>query len=509
MITFCTHRSGKLNGIFLLFIFSASVAVRAQGKYNGKNIGEFDQYVEKVRKEWNVPGLSITVVRDNQVIFKKGYGVKELGKSEPVDTQTLFACASTTKAMTVALLGMLVDEGKIDWDDKVYKYLPELQFPDPFVSREMTIRDLLIHNSGIGGTDYLTGIMSISANEMFKRIALVRPSYSFRAGFEYQNIMYSAAGRIIERLTGKLWSEVMQERLFKPLGMTLTVPKRKFATTTNITKPHYNVNDTIRVIDYGGDSEIGSAGAVWSNADDMSKWVISMIDSSKYRGGRLLSPATWSEIFKPQNFFPLDEYPTMQLLKPNWMTYGLGWYQHDYKGHKVNFHTGSLSGLTAITGHIPDQKLGVFIFGNYDHAEVRHVLMYKTFDWFALGETRDWNKEFKELYDGIASNGKKRRAEFEANRIVGTSPSSALTAYAGRYQSTLYGEAVVTVEGENLRFEVNKVVKVALPHWHYDTFYGRSKRGTGSSVTATFQLTANGKVNILIFNGMEFKRAGS
>jgi CubicO group peptidase (beta-lactamase class C family) len=447
------------------------------------------------------------VVKDNQVVFKKGYGVRELGQPETVDTQTLFACASTTKAMTVALMGMLVDEGKLSWNDPVYKYLPELQFSDPYLTREIRVRDLLTHNTGIGSTDFFTGAMTIPVSEMFRRMVYVKPSYSLRSGFIYQNIMYSAAGRIIEKLTGKRWSEVIQERIFDPLGMTQTAPKRGLSKSTNMTKPHFNVNDTIRVIDYGADSEIGSAGAVWSSVDDMSKWIICMLDSSKYSGGRLVKPATWAEIFKPQTRFPEDEYPTMQVLKPNWMTYGLGWYQHDYKGHKVNFHTGSLAGLTAITAQLPDEKLGVYVFGNYDHAEVRHVLMYKTLDFFALGGNRDWNAEFKTVYTAIRQQGKKTAQEFQKNRVANTSPSLPLRAYTGKYTSPLYGKAEVTLEGNRLFFNINdNTMNATLAHWHYDSFYGPFKKAWNGNALARFSLSNSGKVDTLVFGGMDFKK---
>lgn len=478
----------------------------AQKKITSEQIKLFDAYVDKVRKEWDVPGLSITVVKNNQVIFKKGYGVRELGKSAPVDTKTLFACASTTKAMTVALMGMLVDEGKLKWDDPASKYLPELQLYDPYVTRALTVRDLLIHDTGTGGTDYFTSVMNIPVNEMLRRLVLVKPSYPFRAGFAYQNIMYSAAGRIIERLTGKLWSQVIQERIFDKLGMVDTAPKRSFIKTDNVTRPHYKIDGKIQVIDYGTDSEIGSAGAVWSSADDISKWVMCMLDSSKYEGGRLLKPETWQEIFKPQTFFPLDEYPTMSILKPNWRTYGLGWYQHDYKGKKVNFHTGSLSGLTAITAQLPDEKLGVFIYGNYDHAEVRHVLMYKTLDWFALGEDRDWNEEFKKLYQSLATKRAERISTFEAKRILGTKTSLPINAYAGKYTSPLFGELTVSVDGENLLLNANDVFRATLSHFHYDTFYGRFEKAWYGKTTAVFSLGALGGVDHVVFDGMEFKR---
>ncbi|MBD2751810.1 serine hydrolase [Spirosoma validum] len=479
----------------------------AQKPISPKQIQEFDAYVEAARKQWDVPGMAITVVKDNKILFKKGYGVRELGKPDPVNTQTLFACASTTKAMTVTLMGMLVDEGKLSWNDPVSKYLPELQLSDPYVTRELKIRDLLIHDTGIGGTDFMTGAMTIPANEMFKRMVLVKPSYPFRAGFEYQNTFYSAAGRIIERIVGKTWAEYLKERIFTPLGMLRTAPKRGYIKDDNLTKPHYSINDTIRVIDYGADSEIGSAGAVWSSADDISKWVICMLDSSKYNGGRLLKPETWAEIFKPQTFFPEDEYPTMRILKPNWRTYGLGWYQHDYKGHKVNFHTGSLSGLTAIIGQLPDEKLGVYVFGNYDHAEVRHALMYKTFDWFALGGNRDWSTEFKTLYSGLKEEGKKARQNFIAKRVLNTSHTLPLNQYVGKYTSPLYGQAEVSLVGNQLLFNVNdNTLNATLSHWQYDTFYGPYKKAWYGKALAQFNVGVSGKVDTLVFDGMQFKK---
>ncbi|QJW90316.1 serine hydrolase [Spirosoma taeanense] len=495
-----------MKSYFLLFIALVFHNALAQKTSISKQVQAFDQYVETVRKQWDIPGLSITVVKDGQVIFAKGYGVRELAKPDLVDTQTLFACASTTKAMTVALMGMLVDEGKLSWNDPVYKYLPELQFQDSYVTQQVTIRDLLIHDTGVGGTDFFTGAMNIPVNEMFRRMVLVKPSYSMRSGFIYQNTLYSAAGRIIERLMGKTWAEAIRERIFQPLGMTRTVPKRGYIKDDNLTRPHFRINDTIRVIDFGPDSEVGSAGAVWSSADDISKWLICMLDSSKYAGGRLLKPATWTEIFRPQTMVPDDEYATMQILKPNWFTYGLGWYQHDYRGHKVNFHTGSLAGLTAITAQLPEAKLGVFAFGNLDHAEGRHALLYKTLDWFALGGTRDWNTEFKTLYDNLNAQERKAEVAVNAKRVANTKPSLPLDAYAGRYTSPLYGEAEVLVTGDRLSFNINNVLKATLPHWHYDTFRGTYDKAWNGKATAHFTLNVSGRVETLMIGGLMFRR---
>ncbi|HZY81972.1 MAG TPA: serine hydrolase [Cyclobacteriaceae bacterium] len=489
----------------LLFLIATTSFAQPPGK---TSTVAFDQYVDNARKQWNVPGMSIVVVKNGTVVFKKGYGVTEIGKSPAVDTKTLFACASTTKAMTATVLGMLVDEGKINWDDRVTKYLPGFQLKEVWVTRELRVRDLLLHNTGLPSTNFLTGIMNVPPDEMFRRMALVDPIYSFRAGFEYQNTFYTIAGKVIEVVTGKRWHEVMTERLFTPLGMTSTVPKRSLTTSTNITKPHFPINDSIKVLSYGRDSDIGAAGGVWSNVDDMAIWMNCMLDSGKYSGGRLVSSKTWTEMFKPQNFFPENEYPALSLVKPNWRTYGFGWYQIDYKGRKLNFHTGSLEGLTAIVGLLPEEKTGVFIFGNYDHAEVRHALMYKALDWFALNGTRDWNVDVKKLFDGIKADDKKNEEAFMKSQVKGTRPSLALKEYSGIYQSALYGTALVTVKGDKLQIDLNNhVVEITCSHWNYDTFIGGLGQYQQYKVLASFVLDSSGKPGTLILGGdYEFRR---
>jgi len=382
--------------------------------------------------------MAVAVVKDGKVIFKKGYGIRELGKVDKVDTETLFACASTTKAMTATCIGMLVDEGKLKWDDLVITHLPEYQLFDPAVTRELRIRDLLTHNSGVGNTDFLWGAMDIPTKEMLNRMRLVKPSYSLRSSFIYQNLFYVAAGQVIEKVSGKPWEVFIQERIFTPLGMSRTAPKRKYIKDNNQVKPHYEVEKKIKAIEYTKDDEIGPAGSVWSSIDDMSKWMACMLDSGKYAGGRLVKAASWAEMFKPTVIVPADQfYPTMQLIKPNWTTYGLGWFQHDYKGKKINFHTGSLDGLVAIHAQLPDQKLGIYVFGNFDHAEVRHALVYKAFDVFALGGATDWSKDFLTLYTGIRAKSEKEQKDFEAKRVLNTTPSLPLADYAGKYSDPL------------------------------------------------------------------------
>lgn len=494
--------------LLLCFIAVSSFAQKAPLTGYAKQIKAFDAYVEQARQAWQVPGLAVAVVKDNQVVFTKGYGVKQLGNPDPVDTETLFTCASTTKAMTAVCMGILVDEGKVKWDDPVMQYLPDFQLYDPYATRELRIRDLFIHNSGVGNSDVLWAGMNISSEEVLYKMRFVKPSYSLRSSFIYQNIFYLAAGQVIEKLSGQPWEKFVRQRIFEPLKMTRTRPTRGAAADDpNQTSPHYLVNGNIQVIENTSADQIGPAGSVWSSIGDISKWVLCMLDSSKYEGGRLLQPATFQEMFKPQTLVPANQfYPTQQLTKPNWTTYGLGWFQHDYKGKKVNFHTGSLAGAIAIHGQMPEEKIGIYVFGNFDHAEVRHALMYKAFDLFALGGNRDWSAEFLKLYNGLQVKGEKAQKDFEAKRIINTRSSLPLEAYIGKYTDPLYGEVQVSALANQLVFNVNDFVKATLEHWHYDTFYGPYEKAWYGNATVRFTLSAAGKVEKLEFDGMEFGR---
>lgn len=472
-----------------------------------KKIREFEAYVIKSQKEWEVPGMAVAVVKDGKVLSAKGYGVRELGTNNVVNSQTLFACASTTKAMTATCMGILVDEGKVSWDDPVIKHLSEFQLYDPYVTREIKIRDLFIHDTGVGNADFLWTIMKISSDDVLYKMRDVKPSYSLRAGFIYQNIFYLAAGKVIEKVSGKPWDQFMKEQIFVPLGMNRTVPFLKDITDDNQTKPHFKIDQKITVIENSSADEIGPAGSVWSSVEDISKWVNCMLDSSKFAGGRLLSAKTWTEMFKPQVLVPANQfYPTAQLTKPNWTTYGLGWFQHDYKGRKVNFHTGSLAGAVAIHSQLPEEKLGIYVFGNYDHAELRHALMYKAFDLFALGGSRDWSAEFLKLYKNIQTEGEKKEKDFEAQLVVDTNPSLPLEKYAGKYTHPLYGEIIISVKADGLTAVVNNVIRAELAHWHYDTFRGAIEKKWYGKVNLTFELNANGKISAVNFGSFEFNR---
>src|SRR5258706_2394393 len=410
--------------------------------------------------------------------------------------------------MTAVCLGMLVDEGRVKWSDPVVNYLPDFQLYDRYVTREVKIRDLLLHNSGLGDADFLWTSMNIPSDEIIRKMSLVRPSYSIRSSFIYQNLFYLVAGKVIEKVSGQPWELFIQNRIFVPLLMTRTVPTRKDANDPNRARPCMKVNGTLMMIEHSNADAIGPAGSVWSCIDDMSKWAMCMLDSSKYPGGKVLKTATWKEMFRPQTIVPASEfYPTMQLIKPNWTTYGLGWFQHDYKGKKLNLHTGSLSGAIAIHAQMPEANIAMVVFGNYDHSEVRHALVYKTFDLFALGGNRDWSTEFLKLYKRIQDSNEQKQKEFEAHRIPNTTPSLLLQDYAGKYIDPLFGDIEVTISEKNLIANLNHLAKATLAHWNFDTFYGQYEKTWNGKVKAVFSINALGEVDKVNFDGRDFMKA--
>lgn len=476
------------------------------------NVETFDKYAEAARAAWNVPGMSLVIVQNGKVILSKGYGIRELGKNARVDTQTLFGCMSTTKAMTAVAMGMLVDEGKVSWDDKVTKYLPNFHLDDRYVTGDIRIRDLLTHNTGVGNADFLWAwTPELTSAEVVRRMQYAKQEYPLRGGFIYQNIMYLVAGQVIEKASGMPWERFVTERIFIPLGMKSTFANYTLSMKyANRSTAHFEIKGKIQPIPEDIADPIGPAGSVWSTSDDIGKWVNFMLGSTTVNGKQLLKPSTYQELLRPQVVIPPNGgfYPTTALTKPHWTTYGLGWFQHDYRGEMVNFHTGSLDGRTAIIGLIPDKKFGIYIFGNVDHAEVRHALMYKAFDLFAFGDdSRDWSIEAKSLYDGLKATGKKQADELKAKRNPNAKPSLPLSAYAGKYSDPFFGSMNVVLTDGKLRLVVTKELSAALSPWHFDAFEAAWSKAWWGESLISFQLNAiTGEVESMNIEGAVLAR---
>ena len=459
----------------------------------------FDRYIRKAMDLWRTPGISIVVVKDDEVVFRKGFGVVEAGKPAPFTTGTVGVCASTTKAMTAVCMGMLVDEGKLQWSDRLKDVFPEFSLYDPYVSSELTVRDLFTHNAGLGNTDGLWEY-GFPREEIVRRLHFIPPAYSFRSSFIYQNCMYIVAGELIKKISGQSWEDFITHRLFEPLGMRHTYASYTLsAGEPSHEIPHYIIGNDIRPIPILENTSVGPAGGVWSCADDMDKWMRFMLDSARVNDRRLLRTVTWSELFKPQTMVPDNEfYPTAKLTHPSWTTYGLGWFQQDYRGKMVQFHTGSLDGVVAIVGLIPSEHFGIYIFGNLDHSEIRHALMYKAMDlWGWSDNSRDWSAECYALYKKLRDDRRKKDQEKEAERVKGTRPSLPLQAYTGLYTNEAYGDARVVLVGDTLRMELPNDVRLDLQHWNFDTFIGHYNYFWWDKDWVVFSLNEEGKITQL------------
>jgi CubicO group peptidase (beta-lactamase class C family) len=433
-----------------------------------------DAYIARAVQDWRIPGLAIAIVKDDSVVFIKGYGVRELGKPGAVDAGTRFAIGSTTKAMTAVALGMLVDEKKVRWDEPVITYLPGFRVGDPYVTRELTVRDLLTHRGGLGNADQLWASADYPAEEITRRVATLTPAYSLRSRFIYQNVMYAVAGDVIAAASGMPWAQFLRTRIFEPLGMRATeATLAALDGQSNIATPHAEIADTIRPITNRPVDAVGPAGSVWSSVGDMAKWARFILDSGRVNGKRLLSEGTFRELLSPQVVAPREMYSTMPLVRPHFFTYGLGWFLHDYQGQAVAMHTGSIDGMSALIGLIPDRRLGVYVLANLDHAELRHALMYRVFDMYSGNAPRDWSTELLALYSGLERQADSARRDQLQRRVVDTRPSLPLDRYAGTYTNQTYGNAVVSVRNDALHFAFGRGRIGTLTHWHYDTFQAK------------------------------------
>lgn len=472
---------------------------------------ELDAYVAKAVGDWNVAGFAVSVVKDGQVVFSKAYGVKDVRTSEPVDTSTLFAIASTTKAFTAAALGMMVDEGKLRWDDKVIDHLPDFRMYDPYVTRELTVRDLLSHRAGMPNTDYLWTGGDNSREEIVRRVRFIEPGYSFRAGYVYQNVMFLVAGELLEAVSGMSWDEFVRTRIFTPLGMSRSVTTLAEAQAKpNVATPHWPRNDSLFAITNSLADGIGPAGSIWSSAADMAKWVRFLLDTGRVNGRPLLRPNTWAELFRPNTLlgsWGANSAPQLRLAQPHFRSYAMGWFQQDYQGLQVDFHTGSLNGMIAMNGLIREKGLGVYMLANTDHAELRHALMFKVFDLYLGLPTRDWSGEMLAMTKADDARADSARVRSEAARAADAPPALPLDAYAGTYVDSAYGAAIVTLEGGALRLRVSSHQAATMEPWQYETFRARWDDWWRGRSTVTFVIGPNGQADRLELGGVTLRRA--
>lgn len=461
-----------------------------------------DAYIEDAVRDWSLPGLAIAVVRDDSIIYARGFGVRELGGNGAVDEHTLFAIASTTKAMTAAGLGMLVDEGRLDWDDDVARHLPSFQLADPWVTRELTVRDLLTHRSGLSRSDNLWIAGPFDRAEVLRRARYLPLTDGFRETYGYQNIMYIAAGELLAAVAGMSWDDFIEQRLFRPLGMTRSTTRSAVVDTRdNVASSHIRVDGEVTVVGRRNYDNIGGAGAGFSSVHDMAQWLRMQLNGGTYEGTRLLSGDVLREMHSPQTVMRADSVARRMFPTTNFRAYGLGWNLSDYHGHKLVHHTGTLNWTRTQVGMVPEQGIGVVVITNLTNSTLQQALMYRVFDALLGIEPTDWSALYLEVAQRAGSTGADDR------RVPGTTPSLAVEDYAGRYTSDVYGDMLIEVEDGSLVLRYAPVYIADLEHWHHDTFRATWRRHGSGSAFITFTLDHDGHVTSANLAGFdEFRR---
>ena len=460
----------KLN--FLLLLFVLPVFVYAQTL--DQKLAEIDAYAQKVQKDWNVPGMAIAVVKDGKTVFAKGYGVQKLGTNDKVDENTLFAIASNSKAFTTASLAILIDEGKIGgWDDKVSKYLPEFRLYNPYVTEDLTIRDLVSHRVGLDtfSGDLLWYETTYSSDEVLKRLQYLKPVRGFRTGFGYQNLMFIAAGRIVEKVSGKTWGEFVTERILRPIGMNRTVTSIKDI-KDNAAFPHNESGGNgLRVLHRGNVDGAAAAAGLNASVADLSKWMRLQLGSGEFEGKRIFSEKNAWEMWQPAVILPISKASSDYLPTRHFNTYGLGWNVWDYQGKKIVSHGGGLDGMLSKTVLIPEENAGFVVLTNSE-AGAYNVMQYKILDVLTGAPERDWNAEMLASKEKSDERDAEVLKKLEASRVPNTKTSLDLKDYAGTYSGKLYGDATVSEENGKLVLRLKPAPNFVadLEHWHYDTF---------------------------------------
>jgi CubicO group peptidase (beta-lactamase class C family) len=496
--------------LFVVLALSAPALAEAPAAEPLKGL---DEFVARAMKEFEVPGLAVAVVKDGKVVLAKGYGVRALGESAAVDEKTLFAIGSCSKAFTAAALGLLVDEGKVKWDDPVAKHLRGFELYDPYASRELTLRDILSHRCGLDRHDFVWYGSGLGREEILKRIRFAKPASSFRSKYGYQNIMFLAAGQVVPAVTGKSWDDFVTEKLFKPLGMKASntsvaaLPKGG-----DVATPHERVEEKVQTVPWRNIDNVGPAGSINSNVEDMARWVRFQLGDGTFEKTRLLSSGTLGEMHKSQTVVPL-EGPTAKLYPhSHFATYGLGWSLHDYRGRKVVEHGGNIDGMSAWVGLLPEEKLGLVVLTNRGGTFLPAAVQYFVFDAYLHAAPEDWVKQIAAVEKGVRKVQKEAQAKDEKGRVEGTKPSLPLAKYAGVYKDDLYGEVTVKLEGDKLSAAWGPL-SGPLEHWQYDTFRGKPAAKRLPKPFASFHVGKDGKVEevkLSLGTGVEWtaKRTG-
>jgi CubicO group peptidase (beta-lactamase class C family) len=466
-----------------------------------------DQVVERARKEFDVPGIAVAIVKDGSVVLAKGFGVRKHGEAAPVTAQSLFRIASNTKAFTTVALAMLVDERKIRWDDPVTQHMPGFQLYDPYVTREMTIRDLLTHRSGLGlgaGDLMFFPPGDLGRDEIIKRLRFIKPATSFRSAYAYDNLLYIVAGQLIPAVTGKTWDDFVRDRIFTPLGMTNTFTDvAALKKGQDVANPHNALSGKLEALPQEDMDTSAPAGAIITCVADLAKWMNLQLNGGMVGTKRLFSAAQSREMWSAQTILPIEELSkdspaAFAAAQPNFHAYGLGWDLRDYRGKRLVGHTGSLSGYVSRTALIPELKLGIVILTNQEVTAAHSAIANTVIDHYLGVPDTDWVSAYAARVKKQQAEGEEAVKKATGKRNPDTKPALPLASYAGRYRDAWYGDMRIEEHAGKLSINFTHTPDLAgdLEHWQYDTFVARWRNRTlDADAYVTFALKPDGSID--------------
>jgi CubicO group peptidase (beta-lactamase class C family) len=468
-------RHGRLAAVACVVLAIAfATAAAAQDAAVEAKLKGFDEYMAKVLKDWNAPGIGVGLVVGDRLVFARGYGYRDYGGKLPFTPQTLAPIASNSKLFTAVAAGLLVQEGKLDWDRPVREKVPSIRFYNDELDDTVTLHDMLAHRTGITRHDTIWYKSDFSRKELFERLRYLEPKEPLRTLFLYNNMMYAAAGYIIELQSGRTWEDFVRERLFQPLGMSSTV-----YTIADLEKapdhgvPYNERRDSFelyRIPYYEDTAGVAPAGAIVSNLDDMSHWLIALMNDGLYQGKQVIPADVIKATLAPAIALPNVAGETRgfwELLNP---AYGMARFTASYRGHQITYHGGDINGFHSQVSYLPQDHIGVVVLVIGDHcASLYNTISYNVYERLLGMAQTPWSERLLEIRLKGKKAGTESRAKAGGERVPNTTPSHPLAAFAGRYEHPAYGVLTIGLANGALSFDFHNIA-LPLSHFHYDRF---------------------------------------
>lgn len=436
-----------------------------------EQLNGFNDWLLKEMERWKVPGAAIGVLYDGEIVFAEGFGYRDVEKQLPVDADTLFAIGSCSKAFTTFDMGLLVDEGKLNWDTPLRDYLPDFRLYDEAATQYATPRDIVSHRTGLPRHDNTWYGSPATREELFQRLRHLKPNKTFRQRYEYQNLMFMTAGYLVGRLTGTTWEEFTQRRVLDPLGMSRTNFSVSVSETAdNAALPYTNRKGEMKAIPFRNLDAVGPAGSINSNVNDMLKWLALHLNGGRHGDTQIISEATLRETHTAQTVMPITpDMPWYGRSEIANTAYALGWAVQTYRNRNMVRHTGGIDGFISSVSFFPEDKFGVIVLTNVGDTFPATAFAFNLFDRLLGLEPLDWSDRLQEHKTKMEEAARKHKDETLKKRIENTQPSRALADYAGVYENPGYGTLVIEAADDALGMRFNGE-SFRLEHFHHDTF---------------------------------------